>query len=174
MDKDYVEEVEGYFEKQLERVNSWLSFAEAKNAGLFAANIAILVVVIGLFNTVPVFCVVAGIITMASCAVCLCSFRPIFNSKLIRKGVIKYDSHKDYNLIFYMDIAEIDDLNIYISLVNKRYFSNKGYFSNKAKDLAYEVMENCKITREKYRMFSKAVLIDLVAFVSIIILFIAA
>ena len=81
--KDMEQNLEEHLEKQLERVNSWLSFAEAKNVGLIAANIAMLAVIIGLFQEAPVFCVVAGIITLISCALCLISFMPNLSSEVL-------------------------------------------------------------------------------------------
>ena len=42
LDDKKIKNVEEFFSTQLERTNYWLSFAEAKNAGLLAINIAII------------------------------------------------------------------------------------------------------------------------------------
>lgn len=168
------QKTEDYFEKQLERVNSWLSFAEAKNAGLIAVNVAMLAVVIGFFQEAPVFCVIAGVVTLISCAFCLISFSPVFNSEKLRWKIPKYKPDKEYNLIFYMDIAEISDIDTYMKLVNKNYFGGKAVFDKKSNDLAFEIMENCKITMNKYNWFRIALKSDLVALICVVVLFIAA
>ena len=61
-----------------------------------------------------------------------------------------------------------------MKLVNEKYFDGAASFSNKAKDLAFEVMENCKITMNKYKWFKLALKVDLVALACVAILLIAA
>ena len=170
--KDMEQNLEEHLEKQLERVNSWLSFAEAKNVGLIAANIAMLAVIIGLFQEAPVFCVVAGIITLISCALCLISFMPNLSSEVLSRKKQKYDSQKEYNLIYYKD--EIGNVKTYVELINKKYYEGKASVSNKAKDLAVEVMVNSQITMNKYMWFGYALKVDLLAIACVIILFIVA
>ena len=172
--EDIEQKAEDYLEKQLERVNGWLSFAEAKNAGLIAANVALLAVIIALFNDAPVFCVIAGVVALGSCALSFISFLPISKSEELIWKSKEFDPEKDYNLIFYNDIAEICNLDTYMKLVNEKYFDGAASFSNKAKDLAFEVMENCKITMNKYKWFKLALKVDLVALACVAILLIAA
>lgn len=172
--KDMEQNLEEHLEKQLERVNSWLSFAEAKNVGLIAANIAMLAVIIGLFQEEQVFCVVAGIITLISCAFCLISFMPNLSSEVLSRKKQKYDSQKEYNLIYYKDIDEIGNVKTYVELINKKYYEGKASVSNKAKDLAVEVMVNSQITMNKYTWFGYALKLDLLAIACVIILFIVA
>ena len=172
--KDMEQNLEEHLEKQLERVNSWLSFAEAKNVGLIAANIAMLAVIVGLFQEAPIFCVVAGIITLISCALCLISFIPNLSSKVLNRKKQKYDSQKEYNLIYYKDIDEIGDVKTYVELINKKYYEGKASVTNKAKDLAVEVMVNSQITMNKYMWFGYALKVDLLAIACVVILFIAA
>lgn len=172
--KDMEQSIEEYLEKELDRVNSWLSFAEVKNAGLIAANIAMLAVVIGLFQEAAVFCCVAGIVTLVSCALCLISFIPNLSNKVLKRRKLKYDPEKDYNLIFYKDIDEIGDVETYIKLVNKKYYGDKETIGNRAIDLAVEVMVNSQIAMNKYMWFGYALKVDLLAVGCIVILFIAA
>lgn len=172
--KDMEQNLEEYLEKQLERVNSWLSFAEAKNVCLIAANIAMLAVIIGLFQEAPVFCVVAGIVTLISCALCLISFMPNLSSEVLRRKKQKYNSQKTYNLIYYKDIDEIGDAKIYVELIKKKYYEDKASITNKANDLADEIIVNSQITMNKYTWFGYALKVDLLAIACIVILFIVA
>lgn len=172
--KDLEQNFEEHLEKQLERVNSWLSFAEAKNAGLIAVNIAMLTVIIGLFKEIPLFCVVAGIITLISCALCLVSFMPNLSSEVLSRRKQKYDPKKEYNLIYYKDIDEIGNVKTYVELINEKYYEGKANVSNKAKDFAVEVMVNSQITINKYMWFGYALRVDLLSIACVVILLIVA
>jgi len=165
-------EIEEYFEKQLERTNSWLSFAEAKNAGLIAVNIALMAVIIELFSDAPVFCVIAVAFAIASSIVCLISFDPNMG-KAVDK-VRRKNKSKDLNLTFYGDIAQFDSTEQYINKTKELYFDKKDNVSRQAHDLAAEVLINSQITVRKYNWFKIALKIDFAALAFAMILFIAA
>lgn len=63
-----------HFENQFERTNYWLSFAEAKNGAIIAINVALIAVLITIFDKAPIFCIVAVIFFLISCSISLISF----------------------------------------------------------------------------------------------------
>ena len=49
-DTELYDKIETHFENQLERTNFWLSFAEAKNGAIIAINVALIAVLITIFD----------------------------------------------------------------------------------------------------------------------------
>lgn len=143
-----------FLEKQLDRVNSWLNFAEAKNVALIALNVSLLTIEYDSFN-----CVVCllDILLVISILICLFSFWPDF-------------SGKGNSPIFYKDIAESEKE--YYEMINDYFGENDIEKLNE--ELAKEIKANSKITMKKYKLFKVALAIDFVAFVSLAAIFIAA
>ena len=104
-DTELYDKIETHFEKQLERTNFWLSFAEAKNGAIIAINVALIAVLITIFDKAPIFCVMAISFFLASCTLGLISFIP--NTKS-RPDVNTMTSSEELNLLFYGDVASIE------------------------------------------------------------------
>ena len=168
-DTELYNKIVSHFENQLERTNYWLSFAEAKNGAIIAINVALIAVLITIFDKAPIFCVIAISCFLLSFTLSLISFIP--NTKS-RPDVNTMISDGELNLLFYGDVASIGTTERYIKLSINRYFSGKGMtLVNKlVYDLASEVLINSRITVKKYNGFKNAVKVDFIALVLTIIL----
>lgn len=198
-------EINDFFKEEFERVNYWLSFAEAKNAALIAINIAIMAVVINVFKGAPILCVISSIAHLLSSAFCLASFIPNLSFVPLKKkrkcgykenNTSKSDLDK-VNLLFYGSIAEIGDTGIYYNAVLNKYFLSHVTRSivqgkvvtideahakntatedlfNRAYDLAEEIVINSQITVNKYAWFNRAVKMDFIGIVLVIVTLVVA
>ncbi len=156
-----------YLKEQLERTNYWLSFSEAKNGALVALNIAFMAVCTQVSNMNVVFCSLTCIILLVSSVFCLLSFYPNLSNKFQRNqnGVAA-----NANLIFYGDIAKMQDKNMYINSVENRYHINiNANEREQCDDLATEVLINSQITILKYKLFKYAVRVDVCAVIVFIV-----
>lgn len=158
-----------FYEKELERVNSWLAFAEAKNGALIAANIGLLGFVYNFCDKHPIISTIALAILTGATIISLLSFFPIFNNI---KNKTKSNKNDDLNLIFFRDIAKFDDADEYIKIVNNKYFNMRPNTSKLEKDLALEIIVNSKITVSKYGLFSLALKVELFGLVIMVFIFI--
>lgn len=169
MEVTFLEPIE-YFEKQLDRTDKWLSFAEAKNAALIALNLAMCgVIVKWIGKPIDSFCVKRLLIAdlalfIISLLIALFSFFP----NLSKTPKINSDSKKkdsNFNLIFYGDIQSFSSAEEYI-----RYFclQCKYPLSETLKrpfiDFANEIIINSQITVRKYKLFKCALNFDIFAF----------
>lgn len=165
-------ETREYYEKELERVNSWLTFAEAKNAALIAANIGLFGFVVEFCDKHPITSFITLVILTISTILCLFSFTSILDNKRSDKNLFVNDNP---NLIFFKDIAKIDNVDEYVKMVGKKYFDNNTIVSSMDKDLAYEIITNSKIALRKYNFFYWALKSEIIALLFlIIILFLCA
>lgn len=167
-------DIKEYFEKQLDRTNTWLSFAEAKNAGLIAANIAILSVIIEFFAEAPVICVISAVLAIISILHCLLSFSPNLGKPRRRSNTNTVIGKR--NLVYFGDISRFESLEQYVNKVIEDYFPQlrPEDVGNQARDLAAEILINSQITVQKYTWFKAALIADCFALAATIILFIAA
>ena len=165
-----------FFDKQLERTNYWLSFAEAKNGALLAINVAIMAVIVSLFDSAPIICTVSIICFIVSSVACLKSFFPNTNSRPEKREKSDLKQGEEDNLLFYGDIAKIASTFEYVELSSKRYFPGKAIIKDDKMiyDLASEILINSRITLQKYTDFKRAVKIDLLALLMTMLLFIIA
>lgn len=156
-----------YLKEQLERTNYWLSFSEAKNGALVALNVAFMAVCTQISNMSVVFCSLTCIILLVSSVFCLLSFYPNLSNKFQRNpnGVVT-----NANLIFYGDIAKMQNKNMYINSVKNRYHINVNTDeTEQCDDLATEILINSQITILKYKLFKNAVRVDICAIIVFIV-----
>lgn len=168
-----MKDITEYLEKQLNNTNYWLSFAEAKNAALVALNITLIVMIATMEVMSITAKIVFAIIFIASSVICLASFLPNMTNK--PKKVGKYKD--DMNLLFYGDIAKIDDANAFIEAIRCKYFSGVSVEEAKSKiniDYAKEILINSEITVRKYNLFKVSLGIDVLTFIGAIIFLIIA
>lgn len=153
-DTELYNKIMSHFENQLERTNYWLSFAEAKNGAIIAINVALIAVLITIFDKAHTFCVIA--------ISCFLVFIPKTKSRPEEKKMI---SDGELNLLFYGDVASIGTTERYIELIINRYFSGKEMvLVNKlVYDIASEILINSRITVKKYNCFKNAVKVDFIA-----------
>ena len=172
MDND-IQKLETFFEKQLERSNYWLSFAEAKNAALLALNVAVIAFIAEFQKDFPVISTLIMVVFIASSLVCLWSFYP---NKDSRPKDDKKSSSSD-NFIFWNDIAHIENEGKYIECVIARYFPGITLKNTENKlciDLSCEIVISSRIAAAKYKLFSLALKIDFLAFALSVLLLVAA
>lgn len=148
-----------YFKEQLDRTNYWLSFLEAKNGALIAVNVGIIAVCVQISSMCFFIQALVFVLFLLSTLVCLLSFYPNLSDKFIGK---KREDDSEVNLSFYGDIARIKDVKTYMNLVKEKYHLPLDY-EEMCLDLAAEVMINSKIAITKYKLFKRAVLVDVFA-----------
>lgn len=173
MQNDSSNKLNTFLEKQLERTNYWLSFAEAKNAALIALNVAMIAFLAELKAECSVFKTLLIALFVISCVICMYSFSPNTTNRVhtVKAGKI-YD-----NLVFWNDIATMQNEQQYIDLVKERYFKGMTFYIEHDKlsyDLASEIIINSRITKKKYQLFKGALCVDICSFVLCIVFLIVA
>lgn len=184
---------EEYLEKQLDRVNTWLTFMETKNAALIALNVAMLAVFADFYENVPLLCTIAIMIWVISSTICLWSFYPcvansvdnvpqnsksinFFDCTLKRIYGKKSESAQSLNLLFWGDIATLQDEKSFINLIIKKYYPNINVeeVDDKAVDLSQEIVINSKIIQRKNILFKKALYFDFLSTLIVTVLLVVA
>lgn len=161
-------ELECLLDKIFSNVNSWLNFAEAKNAANIALVIASIAAITNLQSINILLSTLCILLTLSGlCS--LISFIP--NLVTVNK---KSKEHKDGNLLFFETIKKYSGIE-YVEQINKLYFQiNKKDFNKYQLDLADEIVYNSNITSYKYKLFKAAVYIDILTFMLFILCFIMA
>ena len=159
----------GVLESIFENVNKWLQWGEAKNAAIFAGNIALLIGIQSVIfdnqcakSNLYTISLSAGIVLIVlSSLACLVSFYPRLTKVTQFK---KQDSNSNSesntksNDIFFVDCSKYESGQEYLdALVNKLH----GEISDETKqpipsienDYACEIITNSKICNFKYRCF---------------------
>lgn len=161
-----------FLKEQLERTNYWLSFAEAKNAALVALNIAVIAVCTQIDFLDVTMQVLLCVLFIASTFCCLKSFSPKINNKATGDDTI---ATENYNLIFYADVVKIGNADKYLDKLQENYeFEFHEKEKNECRDLAEEIIINSEITMSKYRLFKKAIKIDMITILVFIVCLIIA
>lgn len=176
---DVQENVYAILQDVLGQVNTWLHFAEAKNAALIAFNIAVLGSILEQLSnekcalSVKYMYMICGIMALVSTIFCLCSFYS--NCKENSNKETKGEEPAKFNLELYSHIAVLPE-NKYLIKLYKSYFNivvNEGELNAHEKDLESEIIANSKIAMRKYTLFNKAlkiIIVTIVLFVGICIL----
>ena len=160
-------ELDELLEKNFSNVNSWLNFAEAKNAANIAFGVASIAAIFSLQN-MNVIMYILCIFLIASSICSLLSFLPSLGSK-VEKSNCYFGANEEQkvdgdNLIFFETLKKYsgDD---YIQQVCKIYFNENKYSPTKYQlDLSDELVYNSNIVSRKYKFFKKAVYLDIIAF----------
>lgn len=150
-------------------VNSWLSFAEAKNGALLAANAALIVSALGLvggrvftYRWVEYYFYSFVLLSSLSALLCLISFLPQIEIPLIRS---RLPSDRHDNLRFYGDISDYDPPT-YLTALCSRYGFPLDSIEPFEEDLAESIVVNSRICMRKYRLFRTAVWLNVAALVT--------
>ena len=161
-----------FLTEQLERTNYWLAFAEAKNVGLVALNIAIVAACTQITEIPIILRVLLCCLFLVAIMVSLVSFVSNLSGKIGKKN--KEDSNK-YNLIFYRDVAKIKDVDTYLNALKINYkLEQKDEEKPLYKDFVTEIIINSEIAVYKYNMFNLAIAIDIGTIIIFIISLIVA
>jgi|SRR5438128_5847291 len=152
-------------------VNEWLKFAEAKNAALLAANVAIVFAVLRIPDPETIYpqwlrtYVLLGVFLIAAAAIlALVSFIP--EVKIPWLALRRQPSSKD-NLLFYGDIACYEPMS-YLQALGARTTPAADVFSSVEQDYAAQIIANSRIALRKYACFTAAIWLTLTAVLSIL------
>jgi hypothetical protein len=150
-------------------INDWLSFAEAKNGALLAANGALVVSALGLidgkvflYRWAEYYFYSFVLLSSLSGLLCLISFLPQIEIPMVRARSPS-DAHD--NLLFYGDICD-HDASTYLKALCSRYDFPLDRIEPFERDLAESIIVNSRISMRKYRLFRAAVWLDVTALVT--------
>lgn len=170
-------EMKDLLQKNLDSTNDWLKFAEAKNAMLIGANIAIIGVLNTSTNLNSAFVIIASLVSIISSLVALYSFVPKTGKEPNKRKTAKKVPVEKYIqtdiLIFWGDqskyIAET-----YLKKCYQKYCSQDLQDSELdalETEYAREIVYNAKITKSKYSLFYWALWIDIIGIPLVIFVF---
>lgn len=167
-------ELDEYLEKIFANINTWLNFAEAKNAANLALIIAFIAGVFS-FGSIKVMQCVIGVVCVLSGLLSLIAFIPKLGKKIakwyINKRKKKNRKKQEENLLFFEDIKNYSGSE-YAKKISKVYLQKREITLSKYQlDLADEIVYNADIASQKYMFFKWAVFLDIVAFLILIIEF---
>lgn len=168
---DIQEEIYTVLQDVLGQVNTWLHFAEAKNAALIAFNTAVLSSILEQLSNetcalnVKYLYMICGIMAIISTVVCLVSFFPNSKANCNEKG--RKEEPAKFNLELYSHIAVLAE-NKYLIKLYKSYYNivvNEGELNAREKNIESEIIANSKIAIKKYTLFKVALVIIIVTIV---------
>ena len=166
--------IQPFLLNELERVDKWLNFGEAKNAALVAFNVAVLSV--NMDFGFPMLLTILRIFIVLSMAISLMSFWPNMGKKV---GDIKLKAYLNgsgtNNYLYFLDIARLNNGSEYLQIVKSRYLVEEiditcAYYC----DLANEIIINSRIDAKKYIYFQRALMFDFIALFLVVLIFICA
>lgn len=169
------ENMELYYIRQLERVDKWLTFAEAKNAAIIALNAAIVSKILDIIfsDNMPIVLITYNILIyipiillLFSLAIALYSFKPNLSKDVSNSNT--------QNLIFYRSIALFKSTEEYIKCIDLNYGRKESEANKCVQDLAEEIIINSRIAVNKYKMFNIALKLDLWALLFVLIVVLLA
>lgn len=143
--------LEFFLEEQLDRTGNWLKYAEAKNGVLLTLSLACVTKFDGYLKSDLRIGILLIFLGMISILVCMCSFFPNLNEKIICKKRMDIE----HNLIFYRDISFLT-ADEYITKLTKRYGLKSSISNAYCKDLASEIIVNSTIAIRKNFLFKIA------------------
>lgn len=149
-----MQEQKEFLDKNLDSVNSWLQFAEAKNAALIAFVVAMLAVIYGgeVINLLVLKTVIT-VIYVISLFLSVISFYPKYEKNV---GVCDGTYEVDDNLLFWKDISKYS-VNDYLKAVSEKIFETESNRFNLVQRMyAEEIITNARIAKVKYKLFEAA------------------
>lgn len=174
MNSDEHKYIQELLKEIFSNVNSWLFFAETKNAAIIAFDVAMLAAIIStdfLKGNIIIFSTLTAGIVLAL-FVALLSFAPKRGKKKESNGVPNVAD----NLIFYSDIAKYNKTE-YIKALVKQYLK-KDIQANQIEqielDYSEEIVYNSNLANNKYNLFKYSLNIILVMMVLLVLMIIYA
>lgn len=168
-------ELDGLLEKTFSNVNSWLNFAEAKNAANIAFVIACIAAIFSLENRNFLLYALCFILIISGICSFL-SFIPKLGDKMIGKHgpILATGEINDDNLLFFERIKGYSGAT-YIKQICEMYFNDSNYKPTKYQlDLSNEIVYNSNNASRKYKVFKIAVYLDIIAFLLLVVFIILA
>ena len=170
-------ELDDLLEKNFLNVNSWLNFAEAKNAANIAFVVACIAAIFSIQNMNFLLYIVCNILILSG-LISMMSFFPRLGNVVdgFSDGFLKKRKKKENreNLFFFENIKKYAG-DRYIKQVSKMYFDENDYIPTKYQiDLSDELVFNSNVASRKYRLFKITVCLDIIAFLLLAIFMILA
>ena len=157
-----------FYEKNLDRINYWLQFAEAKNAAVIAFVVAILAVIwTSDYSDNTCMVIIISMLYITSLVISLYSFYP--QGKNININDKMKDCREEDNLLFWDDIAKYS-LKDYIECVNNQMGFEKDNGSKIETMYVEEIITNARIAKKKYKCFKWSVIVSIIATILIMLL----
>lgn len=170
MNEDQHKEIQELLREIFNNINSWLSFAEAKNAAIIALNVASVPFIWNLKKpdetNILINIICAGM--LISTIIALFSFYPDKGTNNLDKG----NHSAFYNLILYKKIAQYGKIQ-YLKAVFKQYAGSELQnwdIQKIEEDLADEITYNANIVVRKYKCFCYALIIEIVMLLLLVIM----
>lgn len=146
-----------------DNVNYWLAFAEAKNAGLLAFNIATLALLFSMEKINTVGYILSVIILISTFFVFLALW-----SRFAAIWENKDEPEEKDNLLYYRDIAKYSEEKFLLKF-HENYFNesltNIDSVDPYIRNIASEIRTNAKITSRKFDLFNTALIVDIFALI---------
>ena len=151
-------------------INDWLKFAEAKNAGLLALNVACIVGILrgqtAFESSMKPF---EGSMLMFFCisaSMCIYSILPVLNKlfRLYKKlSAEEFEKQQDkINILYFGDIAKLSKAQFAELFIKKTEATLKPIDN----DLIAQISNNAEIAWQKYKVFNVAAIITFSSFVA--------
>lgn len=160
--------IDNFLYDNLERMNYWLQFAEAKNGSLIVLDVAVITIICSLGLTG--FYLIFNIIYCMSLLLSLLSFAP--NSKFVN-FFSKNTKKSTDNLLFWKDVSKYN-IDEYMNELDNIFETKKYKYSKIQKEIICQILSNSKIANYKYSMFSISLNIAIFGILLLLIFFIIA
>lgn len=165
-------------QKNLDSTNDWLKFAEAKNAMLIGANIAIIGVLNTSINLNSVFVIIASLVNIISSLVALYSFMPKIGKEPNRRrktgNKVPAEKHSNTDILIFWGDQSKYTAEAYLKMCYQKYCKQDIKDSElDALEMEYarEIIYNANITKSKYSLFDRALWIDIIGIPLSIVVF---
>jgi len=139
-----------------ETTNSWLKYAETKNAGLVAFNAAVLVGILQINNGNKFLIYLSIIIFTLSIILNILSILAVLKKPLnifLKTQTVNLEKDKDSISIYYFsDLAKLNS-NQLLDIISYK-FKNEDNVNKASKDLANQIIINAKIAFQKFKIFN--------------------
>jgi hypothetical protein len=140
-----------------ENINNWLKYAEAKNAGLSAFNVAILIGISQLKADKEIALGLALFFTILSIGFNLYSIIPVLDKYFkfySKKSKEEFENNKDkINMFFFADIANLSSKQL-VELIEYKTNTTSDSKNKSHTDIANQIIVNSEITLQKFKLFN--------------------
>lgn len=161
-----------FLEKQLESVNKWLSFAEAKNAAIIAFSGVMLKLAFDVYvkHNFDIWLIGAILLFTLSMLLSLISFLPSLTNKP-EANESEEQIDENVNLLYFGDIARFSNEHVFIECIQKKYFDKDTtlIIDTRTIDLAKELIINSTIAVNKYQKFTWSLRCSIIGLLGVVI-----
>jgi hypothetical protein len=154
-------DLDGRLYRQLQLVNDWLKFAEAKNMGMVGFASGALAVLLGFLTAIDlaipvgatIFIAGGGLGLLVALLLSLVSFLPRTNLERVAAGRTSRDRTED-NLYYYGHVASYEPRVFVEAMIHRHLRGDLAQMDDGHLDLAGQIITNARITLGKLRLFT--------------------